>query len=137
MIKAEILSFKTKEGVDFYEFKAFFGEKQNSPLFMLSLSGTDAKVGDVVGLNFKSSDVIIALNALKECSISNEIACEIISIKRGEILSALRLKSGETEFESIISAASCDRLGLCAQMKVFAYVKASSLYIEKLGDKNV
>ena len=132
MIKAEILSIKTNEGVNFYEFKALGAKNldKNLRLFMLSLNPSDAKEGDAVELCFKSSDVIIAAAPLKECSAENEIACEIASLNNGEILCELGLKCGFAEFDAVISAASCRRLGLRLNKRVFAYVKAASVYIQ-------
>ena len=97
---------------------------------MLSLENLqNLKIGDEVRLNFKSSDVFVATSPLLNCSVSNEIKAQISDIQRGQITSSLHLNAGKFEFESIISTASLKRLNLALGDQIYAYVKATSLYI--------
>lgn len=125
MIKARISAIEQNDGVSVFEFSA-----ENLSLKMLSLENLqNLKIGDKVRLNFKSSDVFVATSALLNCSVSNEIKAQILDIEQGQITSSLHLNAGKFEFESIISTASLKRLNLALGDQIYAYVKATSLYI--------
>ena len=125
MIKAKISAIEQNDGVSVFEFSA-----ENLSLKMLSLENLqNLKIGDEVWLNFKSSDVFVATSPLLNCSVSNEIKARISDIKKGQITSSLHLNAGKFEFESIISTASLRRLNLAPGDQIYAYVKATSLYI--------
>ena len=125
MIKAKISAIEQTGGVSVFEFSA-----ENLSLKMLSLENLqNLKIGDEVWLNFKSSDVFVATSPLLNCSVSNEIKAEISDIQKGQITSSLHLNAGEFEFESIISTSSLKRLNLAPGDQIYAYVKATSLYI--------
>lgn len=125
MIKAKISAIEQTGGVSVFEFSA-----ENLSLKMLSLENLqNLKIGDEVRLNFKSSDVFVATSPLLNCSVSNEIKVRISDIQKGEITSSLHLNAGKFEFESIISTASLKRLNLALGDQIYAYVKATSLYI--------
>ena len=125
MIKAKISAIEQNDGVSVFEFSA-----ENLNLKMLSLENLqNLKIGDEVLLNFKSSDVFVATSPLLNCSVSNEIKAEISNIQKGQITSSLHLNAGKFEFESIITTASLKRLNLALGDQIYAYVKATSLYI--------
>ena len=125
MIKAKISAIEQTGGVSVFEFSA-----ENLSLKMLSLENLqNLKIGDEVRLGFKSSDVFVATSPLLDCSVSNEIKARISDIQKGQITSSLHLNAGEFEFESIISTSSLKRLNLALGDQIYAYVKATSLYI--------
>ena len=125
MIKAKISAIEQNDGVSVFEFSA-----ENLSLKMLSLENLqNLKIGDEVWLGFKSSDVFVATSPLLNCSVSNEIKAQISDIQRGQTTSSLHLNAGEFEFESIISTSSLKRLNLALGDQIYAYVKATSLYI--------
>jgi len=125
VIKAKISAIDENDGVSVFEFNA-----ANLSLKMLSLENLqNLKIGDEVRLNFKSSDIFVATSPLLNCSVSNEIKAQISSIQKGQITSSLHLNAGEFEFESIITTASLKRLNLALGDQIYAYVKATSLYI--------
>ena len=125
MIKAKISAIDENDGVSVFKFNA-----ANLSLKMLSLENLqNLKIGDEVRLNFKSSDVFVATSPLLNCSVSNEIKAQISSIQKGQITSSLHLNAGEFEFESIITTTSLKRLNLALGDQIYAYVKATSLYI--------
>nr|WP_314238733.1 TOBE domain-containing protein [uncultured Campylobacter sp.] len=125
MIKAKISAIEQNNGVSVFEFSA-----EILSLKMLSLENLqNLKIGDEVLLNFKSSDVFVATSPLLNCSVSNEIKAEISNIQKGQITSSLHLNAGKFEFESIITTASLKRLNLALGDQIYAYVKATSLYI--------
>ena len=125
MIKAKISAIEQNDGVSVFEFSA-----ENLSLKMLSLENLqNLKIGDEVRLNFKSSDVFVATSRILNCSVSNEIKAQISDIEQGQITSSLHLNAGKVEFESIITTASLKRLNLALGDQIYAYVKATSLYI--------
>ena len=125
MIKAKISAIEQNDGVSVFEFSA-----ENLSLKMLSLENLqNLKIGDEIWLNFKSSDVFVATSPLLNCSVSNEIKAQISDIEQGQITSSLHLNAGKFEFESIISTSSLKRLNLALGDQIYAYVKATSLYI--------
>ena len=125
MIKAKISAIEQNDRVSVFEFSA-----ENLSLKMLSLENLqNLKIGDEVRLGFKSSDVFVATSPLLNCSVSNEIKAEISNIQKGQITSSLHLNAGKFEFESIITTASLKRLNLALGDQIYAYVKATSLYI--------
>lgn len=125
MIKVKISAIEQNDGVSVFEFSA-----ENLSLKMLSLENLqNLKIGDEVRLSFKSSDIFVATSPLLNCSVSNEIKAVITDIQRGEAASVLHLSTGEFEFESIITTASLKRLNLALGDQIYAYVKATSLYI--------
>ena len=125
MIKAKISAIEQTGGVSVFEFSA-----ENLSLKMLSLENLqNLKIGDEVLLGFKSSDVLVATSPLLNCSVSNEIKARILDIQKGQITSLLHLNAGKFEFESIISTSSLKRLNLAPGDQIYAYVKATSLYI--------
>ncbi|MBR8465402.1 TOBE domain-containing protein [Campylobacter sp. faydin G-140] len=132
MIRAIVENIVTSDDVSYYKFKII---NCDVCLYMLSLSrilGVDES--DSVWLNFKSSDVIIANEPLKNCSIKNELKCEILGLVKGEILSIIHLKFNDYEFESIITTSSCEQLNLRVGDSIFAYIKSTSLYISCKND---
>ena len=125
MIKAKISAIEQNDGVSVFEFSA-----ENLSLKMLSLENLqNLKIGDEVLLGFQSSDVLVATSPLLNCSVSNEIKARILDIQKGQITSLLHLNAGKFEFESIISTSSLKRLNLAPGDQIYAYVKATSLYI--------
>lgn len=129
MIKAQVSNITGSQDVNLFEFTS--GEMK---FYMLGLENLDEfKIGDSVKLAFKSSDVIIATTPLKNCSLTNEIKATISNLTKGNITSVLHLQALNFEFESIITTKSCQRLNLKQNDEIYAYVKATSLYI---SDKN-
>ena len=76
----------------------------------------------------------MSLEKLKNCSLSNEIGCIIHNITIGEILSVVNLKALNSDdiFESIITTTSAKRLNLSQNLQIYAYIKATSLFIDEV-----
>lgn len=131
MIKASVIDIKSADGVSFYKFAPILDDK--SAIYMLALSPLDeVKIGSKVGLNFKSSDLIISTKKLENCSISSQLACKIIYLNLGSVTCVVGLNFNGYEFESIISANSAKRLNLSVGDDVFACVKSTSVYIAEI-----
>lgn len=130
MIEAKLEEINEFKGINALKFGAKFGK-----LTMVSLEiPTNLSINSRVKLGFKSSEVILSLEKLKNCSLSNEIGCIIQNIAVGEILSVVNLKALNSDdiFESIITTASAKRLNLSQNLQIYAYIKATSLFIDEV-----
>ena len=130
MIEAKVEEINEFKGINTLKFGAKFGK-----LTMVSLEiPTNLSINSRVKLGFKSSEVILSLEKLQNCSLSNEIGCIIQNITIGEILSVVNLKALNSDdiFESIITTASAKRLNLSQNLQIYAYIKATSLFIDEV-----
>ena len=130
MIEAKLEEINEFKGINALKFSAKFGK-----LTMVSLEiPANLSINSRVKLGFKSSEVILSLEKLKNCSLSNEIGCIIQNIAIGEILSVVKLKALNSDdiFESIITSASAKRLNLSQNLQIYAYIKATSLYVDEV-----
>lgn len=130
MLKTKVVQISDNNDVCCIEFSSAHGT-----FFMTGLElPPNLKVGSEVLLNFKSNDVIISLEKFRSCSVLNELQAAITDINIGEILSVIALKSGDFEFESIISTISAKRLNLRVDTNVYGYIKSTSVSISKIYD---
>lgn len=122
---------------EIYEFNGLSAVKFTTKFTKLTMVSLEIPRGisleSAVKIGFKSSEVIIATQKLQNCSLSNEIPCVIQEAKFGEILTSVKLKTSSDEiFESIITTNSAKRLNLKSNLSVFAYIKATSLFIDEI-----
>lgn len=89
------------------------------------------ELGEWVDCEVKSSDVIVSKTKLKDCSLSNEIECVIKEMEVGEILTSLVLGAKDFTLNSIITSNSARRLNLKLGERVYAYIKATQIYIKE------
>lgn len=129
MIRAKVLYIDVCEGLSYVRFDA-----DGLVLSMLSLENLGLSLGQNVHLGFKSSDVFLATNQLKNCSVTNEIPSKISAIKHGQIVTCVYLQTPNFAFESVISTRSAHSLSLKLEDSVFAYVKATSIFISSYDD---
>ena len=87
-------------------------------------------MGSEVYVGFKSTDVLLAREALNGISSENEIHGKITNLSLGEILCTLRFE-GKISFDVLISAHCAQELALREGDEVFAYISATAIYIEK------
>ena len=130
MIEAKVCEINEFKGISSLKFATEFGK-----LTMVSLEiPANLSINSRVKVGFKSSEVILSLEKLQNCSLSNEIGCVIQNIAIGEILSVVKLKALNSDdiFESIITSASAKRLNLSQNLQIYAYIKATSLYVDEV-----
>ena len=130
MIEAKVCEINEFKGISSLKFATEFGK-----LTMVSLEiPANLSLNSRVKVGFKSSEVILSLEKLQNCSLSNEIGCIIQNIAIGEILSVVKLKALNSDdiFESIITSASAKRLNLSQNLQIYAYIKATSLYVDEV-----
>lgn len=101
-------------------------------LRILSLSQIEGNFTKV-RLGVRASEVIISRALLSQCSLSNALKCEIKLIKKGELLSCIELEiiASKELLSCIISSSSATRLALKPGEQIYAYIKATSLYIKE------
>ena len=130
MFEAILVDINEFKGIAALKFKSKFGE-----IFMVSLEPPkNLQTGKSAKLGVKSSEIILSTEKLKSCSLSNEIGCIIQNIDIGEILCVVKLKALNSDdiFESIITTASAKRLNLSQNLQIYAYIKATSLFIDEV-----
>ena len=130
MIEAKVCEINEFKGISSLKFATEFGK-----LTMVSLEiPANLSLNSRVKVGFKSSEVILSLEKLQNCSLSNELGCVIQNIAIGEILSVVKLKALNSDdiFESIITSASAKRLNLSQNLQIYAYIKATSLYVDEV-----
>lgn len=130
MIKAKIVSILSHDNVHIVRFDA-----SGDILTMMSLELSEkVKLGASVLLQVKSSHVAIGKGMDDtKMSYSNVIKSRITSLNKGELFCVLKLTTNsDTSLEALITASSCDRLGLNVDDDVTAYIKASEISIAKV-----
>jgi len=95
------------------------------------------RIGNLVSILFKETEVIIARAPLPAISVQNRMECIIHDIHSGELLCELTLHlvdgmpggtSGEVgEIRSIITRNACDQLDLRVNDRVIALVKTNEI----------
>ena len=85
------------------------------------------KIGKVVKIYFKETEVIIAKNEPLNISIQTKIPCTIISMKLGEILTELHLRFGEFNIKSLITTNALKTLNLKNGDAVLALIKTNEI----------
>lgn len=124
MIEAKIAAISSHEGLSFVTFS-----NETQSFYMLATS-LDENIKEVI-LAFKPSDVVLSSKKLI-CSASNEIKATLSSIDKGDIVSMCLLKSPFCSFEALIASPDLARLDLKQGAEVYAYIKATSLYIKEI-----
>ena len=128
MIKAKLISKKQNDEIAALKFCT--ASKQE--LFMVAIGiASKLELGEWVDCEVKSSDVIVSKTKLKDCSLSNEIECVIKEMEVGEILTSLVLGAKDFTLNSIITSNSARRLNLKLEERVYAYIKATQIYIKE------
>jgi molybdopterin-binding protein len=107
-----------------------FGEQS---LTMLNLDLNEkVAVGDKVIVTTKPTHLAIAKEFSGEVSYSNQLKAKIINITNGELLSSIKLTTGNTMCESIITKNSSLRMNLQVGDDVILFIKASELSIKEI-----
>lgn len=89
------------------------------------------QVGNTIDLIFKETEVSLAKNLSGQISLRNRMACLVLKIERGELLSRVFLKFQDYTLSSAITTRSVDSLNLNIGDKVEALVKANEVSLMK------
>ena len=102
-------------------------------LSMMSLDLNEkVDVGCQVVLTAKPTHIAIAKEFSGDISYSNQLKAKIIEINNGELLSSIKLSSGDATCESIITKNSSLRMKLKQGDNVILFIKASELSIKEI-----
>lgn len=102
-------------------------------LSMMSLDLNEKiKVGCKVILTAKPTHIAIAKEFSGDISYSNQLDAKITEINNGELLSSIKLSTGDATCESVITKASSARMNLKVGDRVTLFIKASELSIKEI-----
>ncbi|MFT5836006.1 MAG: molybdopterin-binding protein [Sulfurimonas sp.] len=126
--KATITKIQSVENLNIVNFD--FG---GQGLSMMSLDLNEKiKVGTKVLLTAKPTHIAIAKEFSGDISYSNQLDAKIVEINNGELLSSIKLSTGDATCESIITKNSSLRMKLKKDDKVLLFIKASELSIKEV-----
>lgn len=104
----------------------FICEEQNLSMMSLDLD-KKIQIGTKVTLAIKPSHIAIAKDFSGEVSFATQLACTIVNIENGKLLSSIELRFGNSTLESIITLSSSLRMKLKVGDTITAFIKASEL----------
>lgn len=126
--RAKVTKIQSVENLNIVNFD-FLGQA----LSMMSLDLNDKlKIGSKVVLTTKPTHIAIAKEFSGNISYSNQLDAKIIEIKNGELLSSIKLSTGDAICESIITKKSSVRMNLQIGESVTLFIKASELSIKEI-----
>lgn len=102
-------------------------------LIMMGLELADGiKIGGMVELSVKPTHIAFAKEFSGMISFSNRHKAKIIEIDNGKLLSSIKLKVGETIFESIVSQKTSKAMNLKIDDEVTLLIRASELFVRRV-----
>lgn len=104
---------------------------QNLTMMSLDLDAK-VKVGCTVILTAKPTHIAIAKEFSGDISYSNQLDAKILEINNGELLSSIKLSTGDATCESIITKSSSIRMKLEVGDAVTLFIKANELSIKEI-----
>lgn len=124
-LKAKI---KTIKNIGKLHFLSFIIKKQNISMLSLEIN-ENIKIGDIVYLTIKSTNIALSKKLPQNISIINKLETKIIDIKDGEILTSIKLDIDGFILESIITTQSYLDMNLNIDDEVIALIKGSEIAI--------
>lgn len=122
---AEVESIETIDNLNIVSFKT-----KTTTLKMMSLDiNKDITVGKKVVLSCKPSSIAIAKDFSGEISFSNQLACKVVEIKKGELLSIVTLLFEDFRLESLITTKTLLRMDIKIDETVTIFIKSSELSV--------
>jgi molybdate transport system regulatory protein len=88
--------------------------------------------GNSIGIIFKETEVSLGKKVTGKLSLRNQLPCIVKSVKRGVILSVIKLKHDRHTIISAITTRSADMLNLKPGNRVTAFVKANEITLTEL-----
>jgi len=110
-------------------------EGRNFSALLIHLPQTPAWLheGNSIGLIFKETEVSLGKNVTGTLSLRNQLPCVVKSVKRGAILSIVKLKYDRSIITSAITTRSADMLKLKSGSCVTAFIKANEMTLTELN----
>lgn len=130
-LKAEVRHIRSVENLNIVKFGF-----HDVALCIMSLElNQNIKIGSIVKLAAKSTNIAIAKSFSGDISYSNQLEARILNIDNGELLSSVTLDVYGTILEAVITRESCQKMNLLAGDAVTALIKANDFSIlEVLND---
>ena len=127
-LRAKVTNIKNVDNLNLVNF-----DYNGFNLAMVSLElANNIKIGTVVSLSIKSTQITISKEVSKNISYSNQIKDKIKHVDNGKILSSITFISG---LESIITLNSSKKMNLQNNEEVLLFIKETELSIlEVLND---
>ncbi|RXK00532.1 transporter [Arcobacter sp. CECT 8986] len=126
-LEATVSKIDTLDNLNIVEFKFY-----DITLSMMSLDLHNVGIGTNVILTVKASNIAVAKEFQGQISLANSIACKIMDLEIGKLLTSIRLQHKNTIFTSIITSKSAKRMNLALDDNVNAIFKASELSIKEV-----
>ena len=126
-LRATVKNIEQVDDLNLVEFK--FNE---TTLTMMSLHLKNVFVGVKVVLSVNSSHVMLAKSYDKNMSVSNAFEAKIVDIEYGQLLTAIKVLSGESVISSITTTKLAKKLDFKVDDKVSVLIKASQLAIKEV-----
>ncbi len=89
-------------------------------------------VGNQVYLAFKETEVSLAKGLAGKISLRNRMKCQVVSLKRGELLSTITMAFGNFSVTSAITTRAVDSLQIAIGDEVEALVKSNEIALMKV-----
>ncbi|NWJ50200.1 MAG: TOBE domain-containing protein [Bacteroidetes bacterium] len=90
------------------------------------------QIGNSVDVVFKETEVTLAKNISGQISLRNRMKCNVLSVKRGELLSTILLQFQHYTITSAITTRSVDYLQITVGDELVALVKANEISLMKI-----
>jgi molybdopterin-binding protein len=88
--------------------------------------------GHSIGIIFKETEVSLGKKVTGKLSLRNQLQCVVKSVKRGAILSVIKLNYDGHTITSAITTRSTDMLKLKSGNRVTAFIKANEITLTDL-----
>ncbi len=89
------------------------------------------KKGNCVHLFFKETEVVLAKDLNLSISMQNRMHCKVKSIKKGKLLSEIKLDFNSNELTSLITSKSLIRLNIKNNDDVLVLIKTNQIMLSK------
>ncbi len=86
---------------------------------------------NAIDLIINESEIAIAKNNSGLFSISNQVLCKIVSIKKGEIFSRIELNIEGQKLHSLLTTESCLNMDLNIGESVTAFIKSNEIFLKQ------
>jgi len=124
-IEAKVVEIQSMDNLTIVSFEA---NKQQMQMMALGLN-MKVEIGSRVILGAKATNIALAKSISSMISISNQLACVVESLKKGELLCSVKLRFHHTIIESIITMNSMKKMDIQVGETIIALIKSSELSI--------
>ena len=128
IVKGEIVKIKQQESLNLYKVSAG-GNVLSTITISSKTQESQLKLGSIVSVGFKETEVIISTKPGDAISLQNKIKSNIKKLETGTVLSKLSLESSVGEIVSIITTDAVRQLNLKIGSVVWAMIKTNEMIL--------